>query len=71
MEINNLLIGHKHGKEISMIKRFLACVYGRELSHVCEYTWALDLTWVRKVLFLGTSPEISNQSGRLMPRIGG
>jgi hypothetical protein len=53
MEINNLLIGHKHGKEISMIKRFLACVYGRELSHVCEYTWALDLTWVRKGLFVG------------------
>jgi hypothetical protein len=27
--------------------------YGRELSHVCGYTRALDLTWVRKELFLG------------------
>jgi hypothetical protein len=52
MERNNLLIGHKYGKEIFMIKRFVVGVYGRELSHICGYTRALDLTWVRKVLVL-------------------
>jgi hypothetical protein len=49
----NLVIEHKHGKEIYLIERFDTCVYGRELSHVCGYMRALDLTWVRKVLFLG------------------
>jgi hypothetical protein len=53
MESNNLLIGHKHGKEIYMIEIFLTSDYGRELSHVCGYTWTLDLMWVRKGLFLG------------------
>jgi hypothetical protein len=53
MERNNLLIGHKHGKKIYMIERFVVGVYGRELSHVCGYMQALDLTLVRKVLFLG------------------
>jgi hypothetical protein len=53
MENTNLLIGHKHGKEIYLIERFVTCGYGRELSHVCRYTWALELTLVRKVLFLG------------------
>jgi hypothetical protein len=48
-----LLIGHKHCKEIYLIERFVTCGYGRELSHVCRYTWALELTLVRKVLFLG------------------
>jgi hypothetical protein len=52
MESTNLLIGHKHGKEIYLIERFVACDYGRELSHVCGYTRALYLMWVRKVLFL-------------------
>jgi hypothetical protein len=42
MERNNLLIGHKHGKEIYLIERFVACVYGRELSHVCGYMRSLD-----------------------------
>jgi hypothetical protein len=57
MERNNLLIGYKHGEEISVIERlighkhgkeiylieiFIADVYGRELFHVCEYTQALD-----------------------------
>jgi hypothetical protein len=28
--------------------------YGSELTHVCGYMRALDLTWVRKELFLGT-----------------
>jgi hypothetical protein len=37
-----------------VIERFVAGVYGRKLSHVCGYTWALDLTLVRKELFLGT-----------------
>jgi hypothetical protein len=32
MESNNLLIGHNHGKEISLIERFVAGVYGREPS---------------------------------------
>jgi hypothetical protein len=27
--------------------------YGSELSHVCGYTRELDLTWMRKILFLG------------------
>jgi hypothetical protein len=53
MENTNLLIGHKHCKEIYLIERFVTCGYGRELSHVCRYTWALELTLVRKVLFLG------------------
>jgi hypothetical protein len=46
-------IKHKHGKEIYVIERFIASDYGRELSHVCGYTRALDLMWVRKGLFLG------------------
>jgi hypothetical protein len=53
MESINLVIEHKHGKEIYLIERFNAGVYGRELSHVCGYMWALDLTWMRKELFLG------------------
>jgi hypothetical protein len=36
-----------------VIERFVAGVYGRESSHVCGYTRALDLTLVRKELFLG------------------
>jgi hypothetical protein len=44
MESNNLLIGHKHDKEIYMIEIFVVSDYGRELSHVCGYTRALDLT---------------------------
>jgi hypothetical protein len=36
------MIGHKHDKEIYLIKRFDAGVYERELSHVCGYTPALD-----------------------------
>jgi hypothetical protein len=38
-----------------VIERFVLMYYGMELSHVCVYTRALDLTWVRKVLFLGAS----------------
>jgi hypothetical protein len=53
MERNNLLIGHKHGKKIYMIERFITSDYGRELSHACGYMQVLDLTWVRKKLFLG------------------
>jgi hypothetical protein len=48
MESNNLLIGHKHDKKIYMIERFVASDYGWKLSHICGYTRALDLTWVRK-----------------------
>jgi hypothetical protein len=51
MERNNLLIGHKHGKEISEIERFVTGVYGRELSHICGDKRALDLTWVKKYYF--------------------
>jgi hypothetical protein len=53
MKSNNLLMGHKHDKEIYVIERFIASDYERELSHVCGYTRVLDLTWVRKELFLG------------------
>jgi hypothetical protein len=53
MKSNNLLIGHKHVKEIYVIERFVATDYGRELSHVCGYMRVLDLMWVRKGLFLG------------------
>jgi hypothetical protein len=53
MESNNILIGHKHGKEIYVIERFVMSDYGMELSHVCGYTRALDLMCVRKALFLG------------------
>jgi hypothetical protein len=53
MESINLVIEHKYGKEIYLIQRFDATIYERELSNICEYTQALDLTWVRKVLFLG------------------
>jgi hypothetical protein len=42
MERNNLLIGHKHGKEISVIENFVVGVCGSELSHVCGYTRVLD-----------------------------
>jgi hypothetical protein len=57
MERNNLLIGYKHGKEISVIERlighkhgkeiylieiFIADVNGRELFHVCKYARVLD-----------------------------
>lgn len=52
MESNNLLIGHKHDKEIYVIKIFVMSDYGRELSHIYEYTRTLDLTWVRKGLLL-------------------
>jgi hypothetical protein len=34
------------------LKDLLSMYYGKELSHVCEYTRELDLTCVRKVLFL-------------------
>jgi hypothetical protein len=44
MESNNLLIGHKHDKKIYVIERFVTDDYGRELSYVCGYTRALDLT---------------------------
>jgi hypothetical protein len=54
MESNNLLIGHKQGKKIYVIERFVAGDYGSELSHVRGYTQVLDLMWVRKRLFLGT-----------------
>jgi hypothetical protein len=53
MKSNNLLIGHKHGKEIYVIERFVMSDYRRESSHVYGYTRTLDLTWVRKGLFLG------------------
>jgi hypothetical protein len=53
MESNNLLIGHKHDKEIYVTERFIMSDYGRELCHVCGYTQALDLTSVRKGLFFG------------------
>jgi hypothetical protein len=36
------MIGHKHGKEIYVIERFIAGVYEREISHVCGYMRALD-----------------------------
>jgi hypothetical protein len=36
------MIGHKYGKEIYLIERFVVGVYGRELSHVYRYTQALD-----------------------------
>jgi hypothetical protein len=36
-----------------MIERFITSDYGRELSHACGYMQVLDLTWVRKKLFLG------------------
>jgi hypothetical protein len=38
-------IRHKHGKEIYMIKDLSSMYYERELSHVCGYTWELDLTF--------------------------
>jgi hypothetical protein len=44
MESTNLLIRHKYDKEIYLIERFVACDYGRELSHICGYTQTLDLT---------------------------
>jgi hypothetical protein len=53
IESNNLLIGHKHDNEIYVIERFIVSDYGRKLSHICRYTRALDLMWVRKGLFLG------------------
>jgi hypothetical protein len=43
MECTNLLIGHKHGKKIYLIERFVVVDYERELSYVCGYTWALVL----------------------------
>jgi hypothetical protein len=46
-------MGHKYDKEIYVIERFIVSDYERELSHVCGYTRVLDLTWVRKELFLG------------------
>jgi hypothetical protein len=52
MKSNNLVIKHKHGKKIYLIERFVAGVYERELYHVCGYTRALELTCVRKILFL-------------------
>jgi hypothetical protein len=52
MKSNNLLIGYKHGKEIYVIVRFVTSDYGRELSYICRYTRALNLTLVRKGLFL-------------------
>jgi hypothetical protein len=65
MERNNLLIGHKHDKKISVIESQLDTNMTRkypslkdkryivnELSYVCGYTRTLDLTSVRKVLFL-------------------
>jgi hypothetical protein len=61
-EINNLLIGHIHDKEISVIERWLDINMARkytwlkdvinELSHVYVYTWVLDLTLVKKELFM-------------------
>jgi hypothetical protein len=33
MKINNMLIRHNQDKEISLIERFIAYVYGRKLSH--------------------------------------
>jgi hypothetical protein len=33
------------------MKDLSSMFYGKELSHVCGYMRALDLTWVRKVLF--------------------
>jgi hypothetical protein len=38
MERNNLLIGDKHGKEISMIERWL------DANMVRKYTWLKDLS---------------------------
>jgi hypothetical protein len=52
MESTNLLIGHKHGKEIYLIERFVASDYGRELSHVCGY-----------MRVLGSSPRRSPPGG--------
>jgi hypothetical protein len=52
MESNYLVIEHKHGKEIYLIERFHPGVYGRELTHGWGYMPTLDLTWVKKELFL-------------------
>jgi hypothetical protein len=52
METKNLVIGHKHGNEIYLLERFIAGDYEREQSYVCGYTRELDLTWVRKIIFL-------------------
>jgi hypothetical protein len=51
MKSTNLLIGHKHGKEIYVIERFIVSDYGRELSHICGYARTLDLMWVKKNYF--------------------
>jgi hypothetical protein len=53
MESNNLLIGHNQGKEIFLIERFVAGVYGRELSHCLQVHAVLDLMWARKEKILG------------------
>jgi hypothetical protein len=45
---SNLLIGHKHGKEIHVIEDFSSNDYGRKLSNVCGYMREICLTWVRK-----------------------
>jgi hypothetical protein len=44
---SNLLIGHKHGKEITWFKNLSSIYYGRELSHICGYTRELGLTFNR------------------------
>jgi hypothetical protein len=45
-----LLIGHKYGKEIYVIERFVTSDYGRELSHVCGYTHGARLDVGEKMI---------------------
>jgi hypothetical protein len=51
MKNSNLLIRHKHSKEIYVIERFVVSDYERKVSHICRYTWALDLTWMKNNYF--------------------
>jgi hypothetical protein len=52
IERNNLLIGDKHGKEISMIERWL------DTNMAKKYTWLKDLSHVfmegNYLMFVGT-----------------
>jgi hypothetical protein len=51
---NNLLIGHKHGKEIYVIERFVISVLSKE---IISYLWVhagtrLDILWNGDISFL-------------------
>jgi hypothetical protein len=59
-----LLIGSKYGKKIYVIENLSSIDYGMKLSYVCGHTRDLDLTWVRKGLFLGVL--YSKLSSKLM-----